>query len=188
MLDDLNNALGVLIKGGIILYPTDTIWGIGCDATNENAVEKIYTVKKRKDAKSMIILIDSEAKLSRYVNSIPDIAPELIRVADKPLTIVYPGAQNIARNLVAEDGSVGIRIVRDKFCKALISEFGKPIVSTSANISGSSWPSNFSNIETMILESVDYVVQWRQQEKSAGRPSGIIKLELNGEVKIVRSP
>ncbi|MBN2480715.1 MAG: threonylcarbamoyl-AMP synthase [Bacteroidales bacterium] len=188
MLNDLNNALDVLSSGGIILYPTDTIWGIGCDATNESAVDKIYSLKKRKDEKSMIMLLDSDTKLSLYVNQIPGMALELIRVADKPLTIIYPEAKNIARNLISDDGSVGIRIVSDDFCNILISRFGKPIVSTSANISGSVWPANFSDIDHTVIESVDYVVKWRQYETSGGRPSGIIKVELNGGVKVIRTP
>lgn len=188
MLDDLKKALNILTTGGLILYPTDTIWGIGCDATNEKAVDKIYALKKRKDEKSMIILIDSESELSKYVYQIPEIALNLIRTADKPLTIIYPGAQNIARNLVAKDGSIGIRIVRDTFCNTLISKFGRPVVSTSANISGSTWPANYNDINNHIIQSVDYVVKWRQQESAQDRPSGIIKLELNGKVKVIREP
>lgn len=188
MLDDLKKALEILIKGGLILYPTDTIWGIGCDATNEKAVDRIYAVKKRKDEKSMIILVESESQLSKYVSQIPEMALNLIRITDKPLTIIYPGAQNIARNLVAKDGSIGIRIVRDTFCNTLINRFGKPVVSTSANMSGSTWPANYNDIDDHIIQSVDYVIKWRQQESAHDRPSGIIKLELNGEVKVIREP
>ncbi len=186
MLDDLQQALDILITGGLILYPTDTIWGIGCDATNDEAVDKIYALKKRKDEKSMIVLINSESELSKYVGQIPEMAFNLIHITDKPLTIIYPGAQNIANNLIAKDGSIGIRVVRDTFCNTLISKFGKPVVSTSANISGSTWPANYNDIDDHIIQSVDYVVKWRQQESAHNRPSGIIKLDLNGKVRVIR--
>ncbi len=185
MIEDINSAVEVLKKGGLILYPTDTIWGIGCDATNSKAVEKIYSIKKRPDNKSMLILLDREDKLSQYVD-VPDIAWDIIRVNDKPLTIIYPGAVNLAENLIAEDGSVGIRITRDEFCTRLIREFGKPVVSTSANVSGSKWPANFGEIDGSIKQAVDYVVKHRQSNTGKANPSGIIKLGPGGEVKVIR--
>jgi len=183
---EISAALETLQKGGIILYPTDTIWGIGCDATNIDAVSKIYSIKQRQDEKSMLILLDDAEKLYDYVKQVPAIAWNLIEVADKPLTLIYPGAQNVAANLIAEDGSIGIRIVKDEFCRKLISRFRKPIVSTSANISGKPWPPNFQKIDRSIPRLVDYVVNFRQKEESRGKPSGIIKLGPAGEVLIIR--
>ncbi len=186
MIEDINQAVKVLAEGGVILYPTDTIWGIGCDATNEQAVSRIYGIKKRDDTKSMIILLDSAAQLDRYIMHVPDIAWELIEAADKPLTLILPGAKNLAKNLIAKDNSIGIRIVDDAFCKKLIGKFKKPVVSTSANISGQPWPENFRAIHPEILNSVDYTVRWRQDDLSKGKPSAIIKLGLKGEVEIIR--
>ena len=186
MNNDLANAVNVLKKGGIILYPTDTIWGIGCDPTNEEAVTRIYTIKQRKDEKSMLILLSDSAMIENYVAEVPEIAWKLIEIAEKPLTIIYPGARNLARNLIADDGSIGIRVVKDEFCYQMISKFGKPIVSTSANISGMPWPPSFKRVEKNILKAVDYVVTYRQNEEKRGKPSGIIKLGLRGEVKVIR--
>ncbi|MBN2348561.1 MAG: threonylcarbamoyl-AMP synthase [Bacteroidales bacterium] len=186
MTEEIKKTIQVLNEGGIILYPTDTIWGIGCDATNPEAVKKIYSIKQREDTKSMLVLLDSENRLSQYVREIPEIAWEILEVSDKPLTIIYPGAKNFAANLIAEDGSIGIRIVRDDFCSKLISRFRKPLVSTSANISGKPAPANFSEIDNAVIHAVDYVVQWRQDDLSKSQASGIIKLEVNGEVKIIR--
>ncbi len=186
MLEDLQAASDVLRRGGTILYPTDTIWGIGCDATCEEAVQKIYDIKQRRDEKSMLVLLDSADKLNRYVAEVPDIAWNILVVADQPLTVIYPGAQNLAKNLIPGDGSIGIRIVADEFCKKLISGFGRPIVSTSANLSGMPWPGNFQKVDRTILKKVDYVVRWRQNEKSHGKPSGIIKIGLRGEVQVIR--
>ena len=182
---DIEAALDVLLKGGIILYPTDTIWGIGCDATNEMAVERIYKLKKRADKEGMLVLLDSPGRLTQYVE-VPDVAWELIDVTEKPLTIIYPGAKNLAVNLMAGDGSVGIRIVKDDFCIRLIQQFRKPVVSTSANMSGARSPQIFSEIKKDIIDSVDYVVRWRQDDSARINPSGIIKLGLNGEVKVIR--
>ncbi len=182
---DIEAALEVLYNGGTILYPTDTIWGIGCDATNERAVKQIYEIKKREDKEGMLVLLDSADRLVRYVD-IPDVAWELIDIADKPLTIIYPGARNLAANLLASDGSVGIRIVKDSFCTKLIRQFRKPVVSTSANISGQKSPGIFSEISKEIIESVDYVVKYRQDDLKKAKPSGIIKLGLKGEVKVIR--
>jgi len=179
-------ATEILQKGGNILYPTDTIWGIGCDATNKEAVSRIYSIKQRRDEKSMLILLDNADKLYDYVKQVPDIAWNLIEVADKPLTLIYPDAQNLAENLIAEDGSIGIRIVKDEFCRKLISRFGKPVVSTSANFSGTPWPPNFRKIDRNILKLVDYVVKFRQKDEARGKPSGIIKLGSGGEVHVIR--
>jgi len=186
MENDLRNAAETLKKGGIILYPTDTIWGIGCDGTNEKAVEKIMALKKRQDEKSLIILLDDTRKLDDYVAEIPEIALTLIEIADKPLTIIYPGAQNLARNVIANDGSVGIRIVQDEFCRKLIQQTRIPLVSTSANFSGLPWPVSFHKIDPEIVRSVDYVVKYRQDDRSHGKPSGIIKLGVRGDVQVIR--
>jgi L-threonylcarbamoyladenylate synthase len=186
MRDDILKALEVLKKGGIILYPTDTIWGIGCDATSAEAVSKIYKLKQRDDSKSMLVLLDNQNRLQGYVNEVPEVAWELIDVADKPMTIIYPGAKNLAKNLIAEDGSIGIRICKDNFCSELIGRFKKPLVSTSANISGAIAPSNFSEISDLIKDSVDYIVSWRQKETKQNSSSSIIKLGTSGEIKIIR--
>src|SRR5512133_1028311 len=180
MHEDIKAAVEILRKGGVILYPTDTIWGLGCDATNADAVSRIYRIKQRDDNKSMLVLLDTPDKLSDYVYEVPEIAYDVIGMANKPLTIIYPGAQNLAENLVAEDGSVGIRITQDEFCSRLIHTLRRPLVSTSANISGKPFPADFSSIEAEIISAVDYVVKYRQDEKKKGKPSGIIKLGING--------
>jgi L-threonylcarbamoyladenylate synthase len=186
MTDDIKKALEVLKQGGIILYPTDTIWGLGCDATNAEAVKRIYSIKQRDDSKSMLVLMENPGFLSNYVNVVPEIAYDLIELTDKPLTIIYSGAKNLASNLISQDGSVGIRIASDDFCKNLISRFRKPIVSTSANISGNPAPANFSEIDDQIKNAVDYVVQYRQDDYSKSQASSIIKLGPNGEIEIIR--
>jgi len=186
MPDELRSALEVLKRKGIILYPTDTVWGIGCDATDEAAVDRIYAIKKRPDKKSMIILVDHQDRLYQYMDQVPEMALNLIRITDKPLTIIYPGARNIAQNLFGDDGSLGIRVVRDPFCKSLIEKLEKPIVSTSANFSGMPWPANFGSIDPEIVNAMDYVVAGRRHETVTGRPSGIIKIGLNGEVQVIR--
>lgn len=186
MKEAVNKALEVLQKGGIILYPTDTIWGIGCDATNEEAIQRIYGIKQREDSKSMLVLLHQASMLPGYISEIPEVAWELLEVATDPMTIIYPGAKNLARNLVSSDGSIGIRITTDEFCHALISRFRKPIVSTSANISGQPSPGNFSEIVPAITEQVDYVVAWRQEEMDRARPSSIIKLGTGGRIEILR--
>jgi L-threonylcarbamoyladenylate synthase len=185
MLEDLNAAAEILRKGGVILYPTDTIWGIGCDATRNDAVEKILTIKQRPGEKGLLVLLDTADKLTKYVD-VPEIAWNILAVSDEPLTIVYPNAQNLAESIIAIDGSVGIRIVKDEFCCRLIRMFGKPIVSTSANTSGMQSPSGFNKIEDRIVSAVDYIVGWRQQDELGGKPSGIIKLGLNGTIKVIR--
>jgi L-threonylcarbamoyladenylate synthase len=186
MHDDLKAALQVLQKGGVILYPTDTIWGIGCDATNEEAVNHIYTIKNRDDAKSMLVLMENAALLERYVVEVPEIAYDLIELTDKPLTIIYDGAKNMAKNLMAEDGSIGIRVTRETFSSELIRRFKRPIVSTSANISGKPSPSCFDEIDQKIIDAVDYVVKYRQDETQKAVPSSIIKLGRGGQIKIIR--
>jgi L-threonylcarbamoyladenylate synthase len=183
---DLKAAVQTLGQGGLILYPTDTIWGIGCDATNQDAVARIYSVKKREDKKSLLILLDEAEKLPCYVADVPETAWKLIEVTDKPLTIIYPGAQNLAPNLIAEDGSVGIRIVKDDFCRQMIRMFGKPVVSTSANITGMPWPPNFGKIDKAIIRAMDYVVEHRQKDKTRGKPSGIIKLGAGSVISVIR--
>jgi len=185
MFEDITNSIKILREGGVILYPTDTIWGLGCDATNEAAVEKIFRIKKREDKKSMLILLDSPEKLQNYV-IIPDIALTLIKISTSPLTIIYPGAKNLANGLIAADGSTGIRITSDEFCHRLIHKFVKPIVSTSANISGTNPPSSFIEIIDDIKKSVDYIVKWRQKDIIKKQHSSIIKLEKNGTFKIIR--
>jgi len=183
---DIEKALEVLKKGGIILYPTDTIWGLGCDATNENAVNRIYDIKQRDDSKSMLILLPNEGRLDAYVNEVPEMAYQLIEYSEKPITIIYPRAKNIAKNLIASDGSVGIRIVKDPFCQQLLERFRKPIVSTSANISGKASPTIFDEIEPEIISKVDYTVEWRRNDKQKAKPSSIVQLGLGGEIKIIR--
>lgn len=186
MKEDIVNAVRILEQGGIILYPTDTIWGIGCDATNEKAVQKIYQIKKREDLKSMLVLIDTPDKLYQYVTQIPDVAWEILDAAVSPVTIIYPGVKNLAANLIAGDRSSGFRITGDRFCQQLIHRFKKPVVSTSANISGKAAPQVFIEIDPVIKKSVDYIVNWRQDDLSRHKPSGIIKLGVNGEIKIIR--
>lgn len=186
MFDDIKRALEVLHDGGVILYPTDTIWGIGCDATNEKAVERIYRIKKREDSKSMLVLLENINFLGRYIEEVPEIAYDLIEVSEKPLTIIYPGAKNLAKNLMAEDGNIGIRISYESFTQQLIQRFKKPIVSTSANISGEASPSFFAEISPEIKDAVDYVVEYRQDDRTPANPSSIVKLGVGGEIQILR--
>ena len=186
MIEDIKKACEVLQAGGLILYPTDTIWGIGCDATNEEAVRKVYELKKRMDNKAVLVLTDSTAKLNMYVSDIPDIAGDLIEVADKPLTRIYAHAKNLAPNLLGEDGSVGIRITKEDFSRRLCERFRKPLVSTSANISGESAPKNFQEISDVIKNGVDYIVKYRQDDMSQAKPSNIIKLGDGGVIQIIR--
>ena len=186
MTEDIQKACETMQAGGIILYPTDTIWGIGCDATNEKAVQKVYELKKRTDNKAMLVLTDSSAKLSMYVSDMPDIAWDLIEVADKPLTIIYPHAKNLAKNLIAQDQTIGIRITSETFTKALLYRFRKAIVSTSANISGEPSPRCFAEISEVVKAAVDYVVDFRQEETTNPAPSSIIKLDVGGKIQIIR--
>jgi L-threonylcarbamoyladenylate synthase len=184
--DEVNKAFEVLKAGGLILYPTDTLWGIGCDATNVEAVEKIIELKGRSSGKSMIILLDTDSKLQSYVDEVPEIAYDLIDFAENPLTIVYSGAKNLATNALAEDGSIGIRIVKHEFCKHLLQRFRKPITSTSANLSGEPSPIGFYDINPQIINGVDYVVNWDQDVISAAKPSTIMKLEPGGKFSFIR--
>jgi len=186
MNEDIRKALEILNSGGVILYPTDTIWGLGCDATNEKAVERIYQIKKRSDQKSMLVLLDSESKIPSYVNKMPEIAWNLIELSEKPLTIIYSGAKLLAKKLIAPDGTIGIRISSDDFNQKLIRRFKKPLVSTSANISGEPAPQIFDEISEEILQAVDYIVGWRQDDLTKIQPSSIIKLGEGGEIKIIR--
>ena len=173
-------------EGGVILYPTDTIWGIGCDSTKEDAVRRVYEIKQRQDSKAMLVLVDSSVKVDFYVRDVPEVAWDLIDLADKPLTIIYSGARNLAANLLAEDGSVGIRVTNEDFSKRLCQQFRKAIVSTSANISGQPSPKNFSEISEEVKSAVDYIVGYRQEEISNPKPSSIIKLDKGGVIKIIR--
>ncbi|MFA9390739.1 MAG: L-threonylcarbamoyladenylate synthase [Prolixibacteraceae bacterium] len=184
--DDVAKALEVLRKGGIILYPTDTIWGIGCDATNAEAVKRIYDLKQREDSKSMLVLMENPNLMLGYIEEMPEVGWDLIEFAEKPTTIIYDGAKNLAASLIAEDGSIGIRITKEPFTQKLIQKFRKPIVSTSANISGQASPQNFSEISKEIKSKVDYIVTYRQGEKRNPAPSSIIKLGATGLIKIVR--
>ncbi|MDF2436540.1 MAG: Sua5/YciO/YrdC/YwlC family protein [Bacteroidota bacterium] len=186
MEDEIKNALEVLRKGGTILYPTDTVWGIGCDGRNKEAVAKVFKIKQRAEYKSMVVLVSDHTMLNRYVKEVPEVAWDLLEAADTPLTIIYPDARMLAENVIAADGSVGIRIVKDEFCKTLIHKFGKPLVSTSANISGETAPSSFNDIKIDILNNVDYIVNLRQKEINNTQPSTIIKVAMNGEIKIIR--
>lgn len=186
MNEDIKQAFDVLVAGGLILYPTDTIWGIGCDATNEDAVRKVYELKKRIDSKALITLLDNPVKLDYYISDVPEIAWDLIELTDKPLTIIYEGARNVASNLIAEDGSLGIRITKEKFSQTLCQRFRKAIVSTSANISGKPSPQSFVDISEEIKSGVDYIVKYRQSERSDSKPSSIIKLGSSGQIQIIR--
>ncbi|WP_315085936.1 L-threonylcarbamoyladenylate synthase [Bacteroides heparinolyticus] len=186
MIEDIKKACRVMNEGGVILYPTDTIWGIGCDATNEEAVRRVYEIKQRSDSKAMLVLVDSSVKVDFYVQDVPEIAWDLIEMADKPLTVIYSGARNLAPNLLAEDGSVGIRVTNEEFSKRLCQQFRKAIVSTSANISGQPSPGNFSEISEEIKSAVNYIVECRREETGRPKPSGIIKLEKGGVIKIIR--
>lgn len=191
--EDLETALRVLRSGGIIVYPTDTVWGIGCDATNEEAVRRIYALKQREDSKSMLVLLDSAAKLDYYVD-VPETAEQLLEANEcspaealRPLTIIYPNARHLAPNLIAEDGSIGIRITNEPFSKALCAQLKRPIVSTSANISGEPTPRHFREISEQILDNTDYNCLFRRDDEAEHEPSSIIKINADGTFKIIRS-
>ena len=209
---DLEEAVRMLRAGGVIVYPTDTVWGIGCDATNEEAVRRVYALKRRADSKSMLVLLDAPGKLQGYVEEVPEMAWELLECtmedlprrtsslsdsivrsgdrtsmsAQRPLTIIYPGAKNLAKNLIAEDGSVGIRITQEPFSKALCERLRLPIVSTSANISGEPAAKTFRQISEEVLRQADYVCQFRRDDEEEKQPSSIIKLGLHNEIQIIR--
>ena len=188
--EDIKKAVETMRKGGIILYPTDTVWGIGCDATNAEAVKRVYEIKQRDDSKALICLVDSDARMQRYFRNVPDVAWQLVdslKEGDgKPTTLILDGAINLADNLIAEDGSVGIRITNEPFSRELCFRFQKAIVSTSANISGEPAAQNYCDIDPRIIEAVDYVCWSRRQEHKPHTPSSIIKLKENGEVEIIR--
>lgn len=186
MKEDIRKACEVMQKGGVILYPTDTIWGIGCDATNAEAVKRVYEIKKRSDSKAMLVLVDNAVKVDFYVDGAPEVAFDLIELTNKPLTIIYDGAKNLAPNLIAEDGSIGIRVTSEEFSNQLCYRFRKAIVSTSANVSGEPSPATFGEISDEIKQAVDYIVQSRQQENKASQSSSIIKLGKGGQVKVIR--
>ncbi|AIY15076.1 MULTISPECIES: L-threonylcarbamoyladenylate synthase [Cellulophaga] len=185
MQEEINKCIEILSNGGLILYPTDTVWGIGCDATNEEAVAKIYALKKRANTKTMICLVANDFMLEKHVSAVPEVAYDIIDLATKPTTIVYDAPKGVAKNLVAEDNTLAIRIASDKFCQYLINKFKKPIVSTSANIAGEPTPQTFKEISGAILKGVDYVVNLHQ-DKNSETPSSIIKLGNDGVVKIIR--
>ena len=183
---EIEAAVKVLKEGGVILYPTDTVWGIGCDAADKEAVARVFEIKEREDAKSLITLVADADMIGRYVKVIPQMAIELIEVNDKPMTIIYPGAMGLAENVVAEDGSVGIRVPQSEFCRQLCRRFGGAIVSTSANISGEEAPSSFEDINASILDAVDHIVDPFYEEGATGVSSQIIKVGLDGEIKVIR--
>ncbi len=184
--EDIRKAVEVLRKGGVILYPTDTIWGIGCDATNAEAVAKVYKIKQRDDSKAMICLVDSAERMQRYVRNVPNVAWDLVELATKPTTLILDDAVNLAPNLVAEDGSVALRVTAEPFSKELCYRFQKALVSTSANISGEPAASNYKDISAELLNAVDYVCLSRRQEHKPHTPSSIIKLNKDGEVTVIR--
>lgn len=186
MQKEIDRAVDTLNKGGIILYPTDTVWGLGCDATNPSAIEKIYQIKRRPDSKSLITLVSNFLMLQQYVEEVPFKAVELMEEAVGPLTVIYPKARNLAKNLLPEDGSIGIRIPNDDFCKSMISSFGKPIVSTSANISGQKPSSIYRELSDEIISASDYVVKWRQDDETLALPSSIIKVNADGSIIKIR--
>jgi len=183
--EDIIRSIEVLNSGGVILYPTDTIWGIGCDATNPEAVQRVYNIKKRDDKKSMLVLMNNMNRISSYVDQVPDIVFDIIELANKPTTIIYSGARNLAENLIAEDGTIGIRVTKEKFTDKLIERFKKPIVSTSANISGELFPKSFDDISYEIKDQVDYIVEYNR-DKVNSTASSIIKIGINNEVKVIR--
>jgi len=184
--DDIEKSLKVLENGGTLLYPTDTVWGLGCDATNTKAVEKIFRIKSRTEAKSLIILIDNLDKLATYIDKVPDITADLLASITNPVTIIYSNARKLAPNVIANDGTIAIRVVKDEFCAELIRRFGKPIVSTSANISGFDPPAIFNQVTNEIKEAVDYIVSYKQDYFSGSKPSTIIRLRDDGMYTIIR--
>jgi L-threonylcarbamoyladenylate synthase len=184
--EEVARALKVIQEGGIILYPTDTIWGIGCDATNTEAIKKIYELKQRDETKSMIILLDTDNKLQSYIQEVPSIAYDLIEYAENPLTLIMPGAKNVSPALISTDGSLGIRVAKHDFCQQLIQRLRKPLVSTSANISGKPSPQNFGEIEQEVIDGVDYVVDLEQHDNEKKKPSTIMRLQPDGRFEFIR--
>ena len=186
MNEDIKKAVEILNKGGIILYPSDTIWGLGCDATNKDAVAKLYKIKKRNSEKSMLILLNNIGLIYSYVELVPETAFDIIDLSEKPVTVIFPGAKNLAENLLAADGSIGIRITKEKFTNTLLQKFKKPLVSTSANFTGEKTPLTFNEISEDIKQAVDYVVKYNQDDLSAGTTSSIIKIGINNKIKVIR--
>ncbi len=186
MQEEVKKAAEILKKGGVILYPTDTIWGIGCDARNRKAVDKIFRLKRRDPMKQMIVLASSVEQVAQYVKKIPDVVPDLLKTYSRPLTIIYPGAINLPDNLIGKDGTIAIRVVRNALCEAIIESLGNPMVSTSANLSGNITPLTFAMIEPAIVKGVDHIVQVRQEEVTEVKPSTIIKVEENNRITIIR--
>ena len=186
MEEEIKKCIDVLRSGGIILYPTDTVWGLGCDATNEVAVKRIYEIKQRADSKALLLLVDSVGKVQGYVDEMPELAYDIIEMSEKPVTIIYSKGRNLAANVLAEDGSIGIRVTKELFSHSLCERFRRPIVSTSANISGAPTPRNFSQIASEIVEIVDYVVAYRQNDLTEAAASSIIKLGPGSCVKVIR--
>lgn len=184
--DDLEKALETLHSGGILLYPTDTVWGLGCDATNEVAVQRIFELKKRETDMPLLLLIDAPGRIPSYVEEMPDLAWDLIEMSEKPLSIIYDKARNLAPSVIARDGSVGIRVCEEPFVKTLLQRFRRPMVSTSANISGTPTPLLFSQIETEVKQTVDYVVRYRQEDMQTKASSSIIKLQNDGQITVIR--
>ena len=185
MTQEINKAISILQDGGLILYPTDTVWGIGCDATNAKAVQKVYNLKRREDSKTLICLVANDFMLEKHIEKVPEVAYDLIDLATKPITIIYDQPKGVATNLIARDNTLAIRVATDQFCQYLINKFKKPIVSTSANISGQPTPKNFLEISSAILKGVDYVVNLEQKNRTS-IPSAIIKLGNDGTVKVIR--
>lgn len=185
MTHEINNCLATLKQGGLILYPTDTVWGIGCDASNDEAVKKVFRLKQREDSKALICLVADDRMLKKYIKKIPEVAYDLLDISEEPMTIIYDGPQNLAPNLIAEDNTIAIRIPNDDFCFQLLRRFNGAIVSTSANISGQPTPKSFKEISKDILKGVDYVVNLHH-EKISTKPSSVIKLGNDGQVKIIR--
>ncbi len=183
--EEIKRCIEVLESGGLILYPTDTVWGIGCDATNEEGIGKIYQLKKRPDSKTMICLVANDFMLEKHIETVPELAYDILDLADKPTTIIYDNPRGVAQNLIAKDNTLAIRVASDTFCKRLISTFKKPIVSTSANLGGQPTPSSYTEISQTILKGVDYVVNLQRDIKKA-RPSSIIKLANDGTVQVIR--
>jgi L-threonylcarbamoyladenylate synthase len=186
MEEEIKKCVDVLRSGGVILYPTDTVWGLGCDATNEVAVKRIYDIKQRADSKALLLLVDSVSKLQGYVDEMPDLAYDIIEMSEKPITIIYSKGKNLADNVLANDGSIGIRVTKELFSHTLCERFRRPIVSTSANVSGVTTPRNFSQIASEIIQSVDYVVGYRQEDRVETVASSIIKLGPGSCVKVIR--
>jgi L-threonylcarbamoyladenylate synthase len=185
MNEEVHNAFEVIKNGGIILYPTDTVWGIGCDATNPDAVKKIYDLKKREESKSMIVLMNGEKMMYNVFKEVPEVAWQIMDLSEKPTTLILDNPRNVAPNLIAPDKTLGVRIVKEPFCYKLMERMKKPLVSTSANVSGMPTPNSFKQIDRHILEGVDYIVNLHQ-DKIAGKPSVIIKLGNDLQVKVIR--